>query len=56
VTPQVTPVEDILASVEKAVHKLPVEKAEEARQETVGILKTSTKPKYNLTKVERAAL
>jgi hypothetical protein len=56
VTPRVTPVEDILSSVEKAVHSLPVEIAEEARQETVRILKTSPKPKYNLTKAERAAL
>jgi hypothetical protein len=39
VTPRVTLVEDILASMEKAVHILPVEKAEEARQETLGILK-----------------
>jgi hypothetical protein len=56
VTPQVTPVKDILASVENAVHSPPVEIAEEARQETVRILKTSAKPKHNLTKAERAAL
>jgi hypothetical protein len=55
VTPRVTPVEDILASVERVV-SLPVEMAEEARQETVRILKTSPKPKYSLTKAKRAAL
>jgi hypothetical protein len=49
-TPRVTPVEDILVSVEKAVHSLPVEIAAEARQETVMILKTSPKPKYSLNK------
>jgi hypothetical protein len=41
--------------VEKSAHKLPVEKTEEATQETVRILKTSTKPKYYLTKAERTA-
>jgi hypothetical protein len=34
VTPRITPVEDILASVKKAVHSLPFE-IKEARQETV---------------------
>jgi hypothetical protein len=34
VTARTTPIEDILAGVEKAVHSLPVEMAEEARQET----------------------
>ena len=39
VTPQSAPIEDILTGVEKAILSLPVEKAEEARQETVRILK-----------------
>jgi len=39
VTPQSTPIEDILTSVEKAILSLPVEKVEEARQETIRILK-----------------
>ena len=39
VTPRSTPNEDILAGVEKAALSLPVEKAEEARQETVRIIK-----------------
>ena len=56
VTPQYTPIEDILASVEKAVQSLPVETAEEARQETVRIIKNSSKPRDNLTRTERAAL
>jgi hypothetical protein len=34
--------EDILTGVEKAIKSLPVEKAEEARQETVRIIKNST--------------
>jgi len=34
VTPQSTPIEDILTGVEKAMSSLPIEKAEEARQET----------------------
>jgi hypothetical protein len=41
--------------VEKAVRSLPVEKAE-ARQESVRIIKTTTRTKENLTKTERAAL
>jgi len=39
VTPRSTPIEDILTGVENAILSLPVEKAEEARQETVRILK-----------------
>jgi hypothetical protein len=42
--------------VEKAVRFLPVEKAEEAREESVRIIKTTTRTKDNLTKTERAAL
>jgi len=56
VTPRSTPIEDILAGVEKAVLSLPVEMAEEARQETVRIIKSSTLPRDNLRKTERAAL
>jgi len=48
--------EDTLAGVEKAVHSLPVEMAEEARQETVRIIKSSSRPRDNLTRAEREAL
>ena len=56
VTPRSIPVEDILAAVEKAVQSLPVETAEEARQETMRIIKNSSRPRDNLTRTERAAL
>ena len=56
VTPRSTPIEDILAGVEKAVISLPVEMAEEARQETVRIIKSVPLPRDNLTKTARAAL
>jgi len=56
VTPRTIPIEDILAGVEKAVHSLPVEIAEEAKQETVRIIKGSSRPKHNITKAERTAL
>jgi len=39
VKPRSTPIEDILTGMEKAILSLPVEKAEEARQESVRILK-----------------
>ena len=39
VMPCSTPIEDILAGVEKAVLSLPMEMAEEARQESVRIIK-----------------
>jgi len=42
VAPCSTPIEDILAGVEKAVLSLSVEMAEEARQETVRITKSSS--------------
>ena len=45
VAPRATPVEEIL-----------VEKAEEAWQESVRIIKTTTRNKDNLTKIERMAL
>jgi hypothetical protein len=56
VTPRSIPIEDILAGVEKAVQSLPVETAEEARQETLRIIKNFSKPRDNLTRTERAAL
>jgi hypothetical protein len=56
VTSRSTPIEDILTGVEKAVLSLPAEMAEEARQETVRILKHSSQPRDNLKKTERAAL
>jgi len=43
VTPHTIPIEDILAGVENAVQSLPVEMEEEARQETVSIMKSSSK-------------
>ena len=54
-TPHTIPFEDILAGVEKAVQSLPVEMAEEARQEAVKIIKSSSKPRDNLTRAEREA-
>ena len=56
VTPCSTRIEDILAGVEKAALSLPVEMAEEARQETVRITKKSSWPRDNLRTTERAAL
>src|SRR5215469_1292483 len=56
VTPRNLPIEDLLTGVEKAVQSLPVESAEEARQETVRIIKSPSKPRDNLTRTERAAL
>jgi len=56
VKPRSTPIEDILTSVEKAILSLPIEKAEDARQAAVRILKNSSRPTDNLKKTERAAL
>jgi hypothetical protein len=56
VTPRTTPIEDILAAVEKAAQSLPVEMAEEAKQENVRIMKSSSKPTDNLTRAETEAL
>jgi len=56
VTPRTIPIEDILAGVEKAVHSLPVEMAEGARQKTARIIKSSSRPRNNLTRAEREAL
>ena len=56
VTPRTLPNEDLLTGVEKAVRSLPAEMAEEARQETVRIIKHATKPRDNLNRRERAAL
>ena len=56
VTPCTIPIEDILARVERAVQSLPVEMAEEARQETVIIIKSSSRPRDNLTRAETEAL
>jgi hypothetical protein len=55
-TPRSTPTVDILAGVEKSVLSLPVEMAVEARQETVRIIKNTSRPRDNLSKTERAAL
>ena len=49
-TPKATPIEDILTGVEKAIQSLPAEEAEEARQETVRILKNTKRPRDNLNK------
>jgi hypothetical protein len=56
ITPCNVPIEELLTGVEKAVQALPVESAEEARQETIRIIESASKPKDNLTKSERAAL
>jgi len=56
VAPRAPPIEEILASIEKAVPALPVEQAEEARHESVRIIKTTATTKTNLTKNEMAAL
>jgi hypothetical protein len=56
VTPCTITTEDILAGVEEAVQSLPVEMAEEARQETVRFIKSSSRPRDNLTRAEREAL
>ena len=56
VAPRAPPIEEILAGIEKAVRFLPVEQAEEARHESVRIIKTTTKTKNNLTKNEMTAL
>ena len=42
--------------VEKEVQSLPLEMAEEARQETMRIIKSSSRPRDNLTRAERKAL
>jgi hypothetical protein len=44
VTPRTTPIEDILAGDEKAMQSLPVKMEEEARQETVRIIRRSSTP------------
>jgi hypothetical protein len=56
VTPRTIPIEDILAGIEKTVQSLPVEMAEEARQETVRIIKNSSRPRSNITTAESKAL
>jgi hypothetical protein len=56
VSPTVLSKEDILTGVEKAIVPLPVEAAEEVRQETVHILKASGKPSDNLPGAERRVL
>ena len=42
--------------VEKEVQSLPLEMAEEARQETMRIIKSSSRPRDNLMRAEREAL
>jgi hypothetical protein len=54
-TPRTIPNKDILAVVVKAVQSLPVEMAEEARQETARIITSSSRPRENLTRAEREA-
>jgi hypothetical protein len=56
VAPSRVPVKDIICGVEKAIKTLPIESAEEIRQETVRILKRSHIPKNNLSGAERRAL
>jgi hypothetical protein len=45
ITPCNVPIEELLTGVEKAVQALTVESAEEARQETIRIIKSAFKPK-----------
>jgi hypothetical protein len=54
--PVVLPIEDFLRGVEKAIGFLSEEDAEEVRQETLRIVKSSTKPKDNLSVAERRPL
>jgi hypothetical protein len=56
VAPAVLPIEDFLSSVDKAVGSLPQETAEEVSQQTVRILKASTKSKNNLCRDDSRAL
>jgi hypothetical protein len=56
ISPTTLPTEEIITGIEKVVHLLPVETAEEMRQETVRITKSSKRPKDNLTRAERSAL
>jgi len=55
-TPHTIPIEYILAGVEKAVQSLSVDMAEVARQETMRIIKSSSRPTDNLMRAEREAL
>jgi hypothetical protein len=52
----ILPIEDTFSGVEKAVKSLPVEVAEEARQETVRKLGDFSGPRVNLTVGERMVL
>lgn len=54
--PAVLPIMDVISSVEKAVCSLLEEVAEEVQQETIRILKASSKPKDNLSVAERRAV
>jgi hypothetical protein len=51
----VLPIEDILGGV-KDISKLPVEVAEDVREETPRILKVSKKPRNNLSRAEEQTL
>jgi hypothetical protein len=50
---KLSPCSECCIGVDKAVQSLPVEVVEEARQETVRVIKSSSRPRGNLTKVER---
>jgi hypothetical protein len=52
VSPAALLIEDFLTGVERAIRSLPVEVAEQVRQETVRILKVSNKPRDNLSRAE----
>jgi hypothetical protein len=56
VSPAVLPIEDFLTGVEKTIVSLPVEAAEEVRQETVRILKAYSRPRDGLSGAERRAV
>jgi hypothetical protein len=50
------PIQDILTGTKRSVRSLPVEMAEEAREENIKILKGSSLPKENLTGTDRTSL
>jgi hypothetical protein len=56
VAPAVLPTEDIITGIEKAIHSLADEAAEEIRQETFRVVRQSKRPKDNLTRMEKQAL
>jgi hypothetical protein len=56
VVPAVRPIQNYLTRVEKALKLLPAETAEEARQEAVRVIRDYSRPRDNMTGVERKSL